>query len=344
MNIRCLALTSVLLAGVSFTPAVAQSSVEDFYRGRTVEMYVGFDPGASYDLYARLVAQHIGKHIPGNPTVVTVNMPGAGSLLLANWMHQVARKDGSVIGTVSRAAPFEPLIGNNPSANFDPTDFTWLGSANNSVSTCVAWHESGITTFDQLLEQELLIGGDGPTADGEQFARVMNGALGTNIRIVSGYSGGASIVQAMENREVDGRCGWSWSGVVSSNPQWVEDGTISVLVQIGAQKHADLPDVPLLRDLAQTQEQIEIIRLIEARQPLGQPFLAPPGVPEDRAQALRDAFVATIQDPDFLIDAERARLEINPISGEEVTEILRVIYEETPEDVIAKTRALLAAQ
>ena len=186
--------------------------MEEFYKGKTLQINVGFGVGASYDTYARVLAEHIGRHIPGNPRTIVVNMEGAGSLRLANWLYNVAPKDGTVFGTTSRAAPFASLIGTQGGTNFDPTKFSWIGSANNEVSTCVSWHTAPVKTFDQLRDTELIIGGDGPSADGEQFARVMNALFGTKIKIVSGYPGGNAINLAVERGEVQGRCGWSWSG------------------------------------------------------------------------------------------------------------------------------------
>ena len=174
-----------------------------------------------------------------------MNMEGAGSLRLANWLYNAAPKDGTVFGTTSRAAPFASLIGTQGGTSFDPTQFNWIGSANNEVSTCVSWHTAAVKTFDQLRSTELIIGGDGPSADGEQFARVMNALFDTRIKIVSGYPGGNAINLAVERGEVHGRCGWSWSGIVAERRQWIDERKINVLVQFGLNRHPDLPDVPI---------------------------------------------------------------------------------------------------
>jgi hypothetical protein len=184
----------------------------------------------------------------------------------------VAPKDGTAFGTTSRAVPFAPLIGTQGGVSFDSTRFTWIGSANNEVSTCVAWKTSGIASFGDLARKELIIGGDGPSADGEQFARVMNALLGTRIKIVSGYPGGNAVNLAMERGEVQGRCGWSWSGVKAERRQWVDSGLVSIIIQLALSKHPELPDVPLIMDLAHTDEQKQMLRLVLARQPLGRPF------------------------------------------------------------------------
>jgi tripartite-type tricarboxylate transporter receptor subunit TctC len=338
---RPVCILAAALAAVATACAAQAQSPEKFYQGQQVRLYIGFGPGGGYDAYARLVARHMARHIPGNPTIVPTNMPGAGSLRLANWLYNAAPKDGTALATVSRGAPFEPLIGNASAAQFDATKFTWIGSANDEVSTCVAWGKSGITSFDDLRKGEAIFGGDGPAADPEQFTRALNGVLGTKIKIVSGYSGGNDINLAMERGEVNGRCGASWSSIKATHKQWVSDGTIKILVQLALAKHPDLPDVPLVLDLAQSDEQKDILRLIFARQSLGRPFLAPPGVPADRAEALRKAFMDTMRDPEFLAEADKAQFEITPVSGEDLQTLLEKIFKSTPPSVAERTRKML---
>jgi tripartite-type tricarboxylate transporter receptor subunit TctC len=321
--------------------ACAQSPA-DFYKGKTVEFYIGYSVGGGYDLYARTIARHIGKHIPGNPTVVPKNMEGAGSLRLANWMFRVAPKDGNVIATIGRGTGFDPILGQK-GATFDGTKFTWIGSANNEVSVCVAWNAtSGIKTFEDLFTKEMTVGGTSMSADTDQFPRILNGVLGTKMKIVSGYPGGNDVVLAMERGEVKGRCGWSWSSVISTHKAWLDEKKMTVLAQLALQKHPDLPDVPLITDLAKTDEQKQILRLIFARQVMGRPYFAPPGVPADRAAALRKAFLETMQDKDFLADAEKAQLEITPVSGEEVQKLVAEVYA-TPPEIAKKAAAILGA-
>lgn len=330
-------------AMVAALAAAGPAAADDFYEGQTISLYIGFGAGGNYDLYARVLARHMGRHIPGNPEIVPVNMTGAGSMLLTNWLHNVAPRDGTAFGTISRAVPFYPLIGDDPSlAQFDPTGFTWIGSANDEVSTCVAWADSGITSVDDLFERGMVMGGDGPTADGEQYARVMNGVLGTQIEIVSGYEGGNAINLAVERGEVEGRCGWSWSSIVATRPDWLEENRIVVLMQMGSQPHPDLPDVPQLSDFVEDEQDRAIVDLILARQPLGRPFVAPPGIPEDRAEILRTAFLATMEDPEFIAEAERAGLELNTLSGEEVEAIIRRVFANASDDLVRRVRDLLA--
>jgi tripartite-type tricarboxylate transporter receptor subunit TctC len=317
-SLRGIAIATVALA----LPSVSQAeSVADFYKGKTVELLIGYSGGGGYDVYARLLARHMGKHIPGNPTIVPRNMPGAGSLVLANWLYNVAPKDGTAFGIIGRGTPFDPMLGIE-AAKFDPTKFLWLGSMNNEVSVCVSWHTSGVTKYEQVLDKELVVGGTGPSADTDQFPRITNAVLGTKFRIISGYPGGNDISLAMERREVGGRCGWSWSSVISTRMDWFKEKKIHVLIQLALEKHEDLPDVPLVVDLAKTDEQRATLRLIFARQALGRPFLGPPGIPADRATALQAAFMTTMKDKDFLAEAAKAKLEITPLGGAAVQKII----------------------
>jgi tripartite-type tricarboxylate transporter receptor subunit TctC len=334
------ALAFLALFAVAAPPSAHAQTPAAFYRGRTITLYIGSSAGGAYDVYARMLARHIGRHIPGNPRIVPSNMEGAGSLRLTNYLYNAARKDGTEIGTINRGAPFEPLIGEEDLARFDPARFTWIGSIANEVSICAVWERAGIETFDELFTRELTVGGTASGADTNQFPKVINGVLGTKMRIVSGYPGGNDIDLAMERGEVDGRCGWSWSSVVSTHKQWLEQGSIKVLVQLALQKHPDLPEVPLIMDYAKTDEERAMLRLIFSRAALGCPFLAPPDVPADRAAALRTAFDDTMKDPEFLAEAMKATLEVAPVSGNELQDLIADIYR-TPKDVVDKTRAIV---
>jgi tripartite-type tricarboxylate transporter receptor subunit TctC len=320
------------------TTSIAQA-VDDFYKDKNVDLYIGYSSGGGYDVYARLLARHMDRHLPGNPTVVPKNMPGAGSLALANWLYNVAPKDGTAFGTIGRGAAFDPLLGSEK-AQFDPTKFNWIGSMNDEVSVCVAWHTSGITSFDQLMDKELVVGGTGPTADTDQFPKVLNGTLGTKLKIISGYPGGNDISLAMERGEVKGRCGWSWSSVVATRKDWLDQGKIKVLVQLSTHKHPDLPNVPLIMDFAKTPEQKQILQLVFARQAMGRPFVAPPGLPAERVATLRTAFMETMKDKQFLAEADKMKLEINPVSGEKVQDLVEAAYQ-TPKLVAEKVATML---
>jgi tripartite-type tricarboxylate transporter receptor subunit TctC len=333
---RGLAAAALMLIAASNAQA---QSVADFYKGKNIDLYVGYSAGGGYDLYARQLARYIGKHIPGNPTVVPKNMTGAGSLVLANWLYNIGPKDGTAFGIIGRGTPFDPLLGNTK-AKFDATKFAWVGSANNEVSICVAWYTSGITKFDDLLTKELVVGGTSSSADTDQFPKIVNGVLGTKMKIITGYPGGNDVGLAMERGEVQGRCGWSWSSVKSTHQKWIDEKKFSILVQLGLEKHPDLPDVPLIIDLAKTDEQRQILKLIFARQVMGRPFVGPPGIPMDRAETLRSAFMATMNDKDFLADTAKAQMEITPVSGARVQALVQEIYA-TPPEIAKKATSFL---
>jgi tripartite-type tricarboxylate transporter receptor subunit TctC len=320
-------------------PQGRAQSPADFYKGKTVELYIGYSVGGAYDLYARMLARYLGQHIPGNPTVVPKNMEGAGSLRLANWLYNVGPKDGSVMAIIGRGTGFDPILG-NAKAQFDGPKFTWIGSANNEVSICVAWHTAGVSKFDDLLNRELIVGGTSSSADTDQFPKVVNGVLGTKMRVITGYPGGNDVNLAMERGEVQGRCGWSWSSVKSTHQKWYDEKKFTVLMQLALEKHPDLPDVPLIVDLAKTDEQRLILKLIFARQVIGRPFLAPPNVPKERAEALRKAFMDTMKDPAFLADAEKAKMEITPVPGDQVEKLVTDIYA-TPKSTAQKASELI---
>jgi tripartite-type tricarboxylate transporter receptor subunit TctC len=302
-------------------------------------MEIGYTAGGGYDVYGRTVARFLGKHIAGAPTVLPKNMPGAGSLRLANWLYTAAVKDGSEIGTIGRGIAFDPMLGNK-NAQFDAAKFTWLGSATDEVSVCVAWHDAGIATFDDLYTKPMTVGGTGGGADTDVFPQILNAVLGTKMKVIAGYPGGNDVNLAMERGEVQGRCGWSWSSLQSTHKDWIAQKKIVVLIQLALSKHPDLPDIPLITDLATTDEQRQILKLIFARQVMGRPFLAPPGLPAERVEALRQAFLDTMKDKNFLAEADTAQLEINPVTGPAIEKLVKEIYQ-TPADIAAKAAAVL---
>ena len=326
---------AVTACALASGPAAAQS-VEEFYGGRTLTVYVGYSPGGGYDLYARTVARHLGEHIPGNPSVIVSNRPGAGSMLLANELYNILPQDGSVIGVFARGMPMEPLMG-TPEAKFDASEFNWIGSANNEVSICVSWHTSPIKKWEDLLTTPMIVGGTGEGADTDTLPRVMNNILGTKLKLVTGYPGGNDVLLAMERGEVDGRCGYSWSSAKAAKADWLAEGKMNILMQMSTEKHADLQDVPLIMDAAKTEADRSALELIFARQEFGRPFVAPPNVPEERVAALREAFMATMQDPDFLAEAQQQDLEVNPIGGQRMGELIAKIYQ-APADVVQLAR------
>ena len=314
--------------------------VEDFYRGRNVTMVIGYSVAGGYDNYARVVARHLGSHIPGNPTILPQNMPGAGSLRSANWLYNAAPKDGSVIGMFSRGMAMEPLIGTSQTS-FDAQKFTWLGSGTNEVSTCVTWHASAVKTWADALKTPFTVGGEGSGSDPDIFATVVRNVFGVKLRLVSGYPGSAEVALAIERREVDGRCGWSYSSLKLQRPDWVAKKQVNILVQLALAKTPELPDVPLITDFATTDRQRQILRLVFSRQAMARPFTAPPGIPAERKAALRKAFDETMRDPAFLEEAKQRSLEVNPVSGAEIDALIGDLYRSAP-DVVAEVRASIA--
>jgi tripartite-type tricarboxylate transporter receptor subunit TctC len=323
---RGLAATFILLCSAVASPAQTPA---EFYRGKTIELDIGLSVGGAYDAYARMLARTMGKYIPGTPAIVPKNMEGAGSMRLANYLYNAAPRDGTTFGTINRGTPFEPLLGNT-GANFDATKFNWIGSTNNEVSVCVAWAATGIATFEDARTHVLVVGASGPSADSYQMPKVANAVLGTKFKIVTGYPGGNDIDLAMERGEVQGRCGWSWTSLKALHPAWLTQHKLNLLFQMGSRKHRDLPDVPLVVDLARTDEDKAIMRLLFARQVMAWPFAAPPGVPSDRIEALRGAFWQTMQDKDFLAEANKADLEITPVAGADIQKLVQEAYASPP--------------
>ncbi|HLH88633.1 MAG TPA: tripartite tricarboxylate transporter substrate-binding protein [Xanthobacteraceae bacterium] len=331
--------------GATFAWALLATSacadpVADFYRGRNVAMVVGYSAAGGYDTYARVVARHLGDHIPGHPTILPQNMEGAGSLRAANWLYAAAPKDGSVIGMVSRGMAMEPLIGRSH-ASFDSRKLAWLGSGTNEVSTCVTGHASAVKTWADALTKPFTVGGEGSGSDPDVFATIMRNVFGVKLRLVSGYPGTAELTLAIERGEIDGRCGWSYSSLKQQHSDWVASKQVNILVQLALTRSPELPDVPLIADLATTDRQRQILRLVFSRQAMARPFLAPPGIPAERKQALRAAFDATMKDPAFLAEAKQRGLEVNPVSGAEIDKLIEELYQ-TPADVIAEVRASIA--
>ncbi|MSP93937.1 MAG: hypothetical protein EXR00_01600 [Alphaproteobacteria bacterium] len=325
------AFLSVLAAPAFAAPADA---VANFYRGKTVQVLVGFAPGGGYDLYARTLARYMGKHIPGNPTLVTQNMPGAGGIKAMNYLYNVVRKDGTTIGTFARGLAIEPLLGHAQGTQFDATKFSWIGSVSNEVSICAFWHTSGIKTWEDLKTKPSVIGASAAGADSEIFPVVLRNMFKLPMKVVTGFSGGgADINLGMERGEVNGRCGWSWSSLLSQSRQLLDSKRINIVIQLALEKHEDLPDVPLIMDLPTTPQNKAALRLIASRQSIARPFAAPPGVPAERIAALRAAFDATMKDPLFLAEAKRLDLEVRPVSGVEVEKLLKEIYA-SPADVV----------
>lgn len=317
--------------------------VADFYRGRTVTIIVGYSAGGGYDLYARALSRHMGKHIPGEPKVIVSNMPGAGSVAAANYLYNVAPKDGTVFGTFGRGIPMEPLVG-TANARYEANKFTWIGSASNELSVCALSPKAAVKTFDDALSKPFAVAGEGAGSDPDTYAKLVQNLFGAKLKLVTGYPGGNEMTLAVERGEVDGRCGWSWTSIKATRPDWIAgDQKLNVLLQLATERNPELPDVPTAFEKAADQRQRDIVKLIVSRQTLARPFAAPPGIPEDRKQALRKAFDDTMKDPDFLREAKTMALEINPVSGANVDKLIAELYE-TPKDVVEQARAAITGE
>jgi tripartite-type tricarboxylate transporter receptor subunit TctC len=323
---------ALLLLILGERPLRAADAVESFYSGKNIQLLIGYSPGGGYDIYARVLARHMSRHIPGHPTIVAQNMPGAGSLKLANYLFAVAPKDGTVVGTFARGMAMEPLLG-GAGARFDASKFTWIGSITDEVSVCAFWHTSPIHTWDDMLKQNFTVGGTGSGADTDVFPNVLRNMFHAKLKLVTGFPGGADIILALERGEVNGRCGWSWSSLISRNRTLYETQQIYVPVQMAMRKHEDLPNTPLIMDMTKDPKEITALRLILSRQTMARPYAAPPGVPEDRKAALRAAFDATMKDPEFLADAKGSDLELRPVSGTEIEKLVAEMYA-APQDVV----------
>jgi tripartite-type tricarboxylate transporter receptor subunit TctC len=324
--------TVFVSALVLATPLHAQN-VEEFYSGKTITLSIGFTPAGGYDLYGRLVARHLGKHIPGKPNIIAQNMPGAGSMRAAQHLYSIAPKDGTALATFGRQMGITPLL--NPAAQYDGTKFNWLGSVTNEVSTCVSWNTSPVKDWNGLLKNPVTFAGDGPGADPDVFANLYNNVFNTKIKIIAGYRGTNPMILAMERGEVDGFCGLSWSTVKSRHMDWFKNKTMNVLVQAALQKEADIPDVPLALDLATTEEQRQVLKVFLYGQEMARPFAAPPGIPADRKAALIAAFEKMLKDPEFLAEIKKLNVDLNPISSDAIDKMLKELYA-TPKHVLER--------
>ncbi len=322
-----------LAVALGLMRTAAADDVENFYRGRNLTLLISYSVGGGYDLYARLLARFLGKHIPGQPTVVPENMPGAGGLRAANYLFSAAPKDGSVIGTFSRSIPTMPLL--TPTVRFDGRKFSWIGSMSDDTSICLTGAKSAVKSFQDLLTTPVIMGGQYAAADSDIYANLYKNVFGARIKLVSGYPGTNDITLAMERGEVDGTCGLSWGTIKVAHPEWSKGRGVHFLVQAALKKNPELPDVPLALDLIGEPEKKQILYLHFAPQAIGRPFAAPPGIPADRKAALIKAFDETMRDPDLLAEAAKAKIEIGPMTGREIDGLLEQLYA-LPPDVIAK--------
>ena len=320
------------------SPAGAQS-VDEFYRGKTITMTVGTSPGGDYDLRMRMVSRHIGRHIPGNPTVIASNMPGAGQMLVANWLASVAPKDGTVIVALSQNMAVNQATGAS-GVKYDVRQFNWLGNTTDGPNVINAWHTTGVKTIQDVMQRELVVGATGTASGSYLYPYALNQLVGTKFKIVTGYPGGNDINLAMERGEVGGRGSNSWASWKATRPQWLAEKKIVILVQVGVKRNAELPDIPTMQDLGKNDLDKRVLTFISVDTAISRPLVTNGGVPRERVEALRRAFDATMKDPEFLAEAEKSQTDISPMTGEEAQKIAESTIA-TPPDVLARANALI---
>ena len=329
----------LLAATVLFTAGrAAAQSVSEFYAGRQITFIVGASTGGGYDRQARLVARHLGKHIPGAPSIVVQNMPGAGSLAATNHIYNAAARDGSVIALVMRSML---LIKNwNPqSVRFDLQGLNWIGSINSEVAVVAAWHTAPHKSANDLFEQELIVGGT-TGVDPETTPRLLNALIGTKFKIVNGYPGTTEIILAMERGELQGIGDWSWSSLKTARPDWLRDNKITLLLQAALHKEPELAGLPSALDFVNNDADRKVMELYLTQKTLARPLIAPPGIAPERLTALKAGFAALAHDNDFLADARRAGIDVSPLAGEAVDRIIAMISSAPPETAARLGKAI----
>ncbi|HEY4135670.1 MAG TPA: tripartite tricarboxylate transporter substrate-binding protein [Alphaproteobacteria bacterium] len=329
-----LAFTGIAITtAFGLSPAIGQS-VQDFYQKRQITLIVSTTASGGYDMYARTFARSFPRHVPGNPSIIVQNMPGAGGLTATNHLYERAAKDGTVIATIHSSMMTAPLLGIEH-AKFDPRQLSMIGNITKEQQFCVSWGTAPIKSFDQVLaKQEFIVGAGGAGGNIASVPVLINNLFGANIKVISGY-GGNAVLLAMERGEVHGRCAWSMPSLMTTHPEWLKEKKINFIVQHALEKHPDLPDVPLLIDYAKTDEQKGILDLVFAPQTIARPILGPPGIPSDRLQALRTGFQATMKDADFLTEAEKQGLDVMPSTAEDMSTLLARLYA-IPDAIVQK--------
>ena len=327
----------VAAAVLAAAPADAQSAAETF-AGKNVTLIIGFGPGGGYDLWGRTVARHIGKYLPGKPTVVPQNVPGAGSYVAASHIYGAAPKDGSVFAIIARDAALGPLS-NAPGARFDATKMSWLGSPTREHNVCIANATAAVKNVAQLRDTQLILGDTGPGTGTRSYPKVLNDLFGFKFKIVSGFRSSADVFLAMERGEVEGICE-SLDSVIQRKPEWIANKTVNALLQAGAESRPELKDVPNVMTLARNDDERQTLEYLYAGQDIGRPFVAPPDLPPERLRMLRDAFNATMKDPEFVAEVKRNKFDLEPEDGEHLAALIDKIYA-TPKPIIERVSNLI---
>ena len=329
--------TVAFLATAANPSSAAAQESAPFYKGKQLRMIIPSGAGGGYDTYARILSQHLVKHIPGNPVIIDQNMPGASGMLGTNWAASIAPRDGTVIVSTYNTLLLEPLFG-NASVKYDPRDFEWVGSRGKQTQICATWHTSPVKTIAQAKTREIIVAATGATGNSAIMPKQLNALLGTKFKVVPGYSTTESRL-AVERGEAEGVCGLSLSTLKASNPDWIINNRINVLVQTGEAPQEGLEKVPLLKTLVASEEDRTVLEMLGVPEEMGRPFLMPPGTPKHLVQIIRRAFDATMKDPAFLADAEKARLELGAITGEEMEKMIKRAYD-TPKAVLQRATQL----
>ena len=329
-----------LAAGAALATALAShaqaDAVSDFYKGRTVRIVVGNEVGMGFDIYGRLLSRHLGRHLPGQPNVVVQNMMGASGIAAANWLYNVAPRDGSVLATFVHTVPFEPLLGSG-AAKFDSAKFTWIGNMESIVGICGVSRASGIDRFSDLLERETLFGATGVAGAMAKHTLAIRHLFGARIKLILGYQGSGAIKLAMQRGEVAGICGLSMSTLAAVWRDDFDSGAFKPILQLSGGVHPELKGIPHIKDIAKSEEDSLMVGLIYGAQALGRPYVSAPAVPADRKNALRAAFMATMKDPQFLADAAKTQIDISPMTGEEVEAMVARVFA-SPHDVVERSK------
>ena len=333
-------MTGLVLAMAGLLPVTASAqSVEEFYKGRQINMLIGGGAGGGYDVYYRALARHLGKHIPGHPSIIPRNQPAASGLAAAAALYTTAEKDGATVGAFPNNIPMDPLFG-NPAARYDALKLNWLGSIGKLQNVCATWHTSPIKTIQQAQQREVIVAAAAAPTNTAIMPKVLNALLGTKFKPIIGYDPGAGLTMAIERQEAEGICGLSWSTMKASRPHWIREKLLNVIVQMGLEKLPDLPNVPAALDLVTDAEKKQVLTLILMRQEPGRPVAAPPGIPGDRLAALRSAFDATMKDQEFVAEAEKLQMEIEPLTAAQIDKLLAAAYA-TPKPIVQQAAELL---
>ncbi len=326
--------------GLLLATGVARAqSADEFYKGRQITMLVGSGAGGGYDIYARVWARHASRYVPGQPQIIAKNMPAAAGIAAANALYNNSDRDGLTIAALPNGASMDPLAG-NAAARFDPLKMGWIGSIGKLQNVCATWHKSPVRTIAQAREREVIVAGAGATSNTAIMPRILNDLIGTRFKIVAGYDPTAGLNLALERGEAEGICGLSWSTIKASRPHWIKDKLLNLIVQVGIDKLSDLPDVPAALDLVRDPESRQVLELVLIRQEIGRPIVLPPDVPADRIAMLRKAFEATLRDKEFLVEAEKAGMEIEPLTGAEIDAMLAKAYG-APKPIVARMVSLI---